>query len=70
MEKHFNKELVITKKDNEDFENSTKCWFCDNDYIDGGVKIKYHFYITRKSRAPAHRDCNSDVKLNSEPKKI
>ena len=26
MKKHFNKELVMTKKDNEDFENSTKCW--------------------------------------------
>ena len=26
MEKHFSKELVMTKKDNEDFENSTKCW--------------------------------------------
>ena len=24
MKKHFNKELVMTKKDNEDFENSTK----------------------------------------------
>ena len=23
MKKHFNKELVMTKKDNEDFENST-----------------------------------------------
>ena len=26
MKKHFNKELVMTKEDNEDFENSTKCW--------------------------------------------
>ena len=25
MKKHFNKELVMTKKNNEDFENSTKC---------------------------------------------
>ena len=25
MKNHFNKELVMTKKDNEDFENSTKC---------------------------------------------
>ena len=25
MKKHFIKELVMTKKDNEDFENSTKC---------------------------------------------
>ena len=25
MKKHFNKELVMTKNDNEDFKNSTKC---------------------------------------------
>ena len=25
MIKHFQKELVITEKDNEGFENSTKC---------------------------------------------
>ena len=34
MKKHFNKELVMTKKEIEDFKNSTKCWICDNDYID------------------------------------
>ena len=27
--KKLNKELVMTKKDKEDFENSTKCWICD-----------------------------------------
>ena len=25
MKKHFNKELVMTNEDNEDFENATKC---------------------------------------------
>ena len=30
----------MTKKDNKDFENSTKCWICDNDNIDGDVKSK------------------------------
>ena len=39
MKKLFNKELVMNKEDNEDFENSTKCWICDNDYIDGDVKV-------------------------------
>ena len=24
----------MTKENNEDFENPTKCWICDNDYID------------------------------------
>ena len=45
MKKHFNKELVMTKKDNEDFENSTKCWICDNDYIDNDVKVTDHCHI-------------------------
>ena len=39
MKKHFNKELVMSKEDNEDFENSAKCWICDNVYIDGDVKV-------------------------------
>ena len=48
MKKHFNKELVITKKDNEDFENSTKYWICDNDYIDGDVEVRDHCHIIGK----------------------
>ena len=39
MIKHFNKELVMTKKDNEDFKNSTKCSVCDSDYLDGDIKV-------------------------------
>ena len=26
MKKHSDKEIVMTEKDNEDFENSAKCW--------------------------------------------
>ena len=39
MKKTFNKELVMTKEDNEDFENSTKFQICDNDYVDGDVML-------------------------------
>ena len=62
IKKHFNKELVMTKEDNEDFDNSTKCWICDNDYIDGDVKVRDHCHITGKYRVSAYRDVN--VKLN------
>ena len=48
MKKHFNKKLVMTKEDNEDFKNSTKCWICNNDYIDNGVKVRDHCHITGK----------------------
>ena len=39
MKKHFNKELAMTKEDNEDFKNSTTCWICDNDYVDNAVLL-------------------------------
>ena len=37
--KHVNKELVMTKNDNEDFKSSIKCWICDNDYFDDDVVL-------------------------------
>ena len=40
MKIYFNKELVMTNEDNESFKNSTKCWICENEYIDGDVKVR------------------------------
>ena len=54
----------MTKEDNEDFKNSTKCWICDNDYINSDVKVKDHGHITGKYRGFAHRDCSINSKLN------
>ena len=65
MKKYFNKELVMTK-DNEDFENATKCWICDNFYFDGDVEVRDHCHITGKYRGSAHRDCN----CIPQPKKL
>ena len=66
MKEYFNKELAITKQDDEDFENSTKCWFCDNVYVDGNVKSRVHCHMTGKYRGSAHRDCNIKVQLNQK----
>ena len=64
MKKHFNKDLVMTKRDKEDFKNSSKCWICDNRYIDTDAKVRDHCHITGKYKGSAHRDCNINVKLN------
>ena len=64
VEIYFNKELVMTKKDNEHFENSIKCWICDNAYVDSDVKVRDHCHIIGKYRGPVRRDCNIKVKLN------
>ena len=66
MKKHFNKELVMIKEDNEDFRNSTKCWICDNDYIYNDVKVKDHCHIIEKYRGSAYRDSNINLKLNGK----
>ena len=64
MKKHFNKKLVMIKEENKDFENSTRRWICDNDYVDNDVKLRDHCHITGKNRVSAHRDCDINVKLN------
>ena len=61
MRKHFNKVLVMTKEDNEDFKNTT---VCDNDYIDNDVKVRYHCHIIGKYRGSAHKDYNINLILN------
>ena len=63
MKKHFSKKLMMSIKDNEDFKNSTKCWICDNDYVDSDVKVRDHCHITGKYRGSIHRDCCINLKL-------
>ena len=64
LKKNFNKELLITKEYNEDFESSTKSWISHHSYIDGHVEVRDHWHITGKYRGPVLRDYNTNVKLN------
>ena len=59
MKKKFNKELVMTKEDDEDFKNSIKCWICGKYYIDTDVDD-----TDGKYRGSAHGDGNIYLKLN------
>ena len=55
----------MTKKDDEDFQSSTKCWICENSYAGGDdVKLRNYCQITGKYRGSAHRVFNIKVKLN------
>ena len=54
----------MTETHDEDFDSSTKFWICDNTYVNGDVKVKGQFPVTKKYRAYAHRDCNIKAKLN------
>ena len=56
----------MTKKDNEDFQNSTKCWIWDNDYVDNDVKVRDHWHITEKYRGSAHGQRSINLNLNQK----
>ena len=57
MKKHFNKEIVMAKQENQDFMSSIKCWICDK------VKVRDHCHITEKDRDSALKDCNVNLTL-------
>ena len=54
----------MTKKNYDDYKNSTKYWICDINYVDGDVNVRDHCHITGKYRGSAQRCCNIKVKLN------
>ena len=62
MKKRFSKELVKTREDNEDFQNSTKSWIWDNSYANSDVKVRNHCHVTGKYRDSVYRDCNINIK--------
>ena len=66
MKNNFNKKLVITKEVDGDFENSAKCWICDNVYVDCYIKLRNQCLITGKYRSCARRDCNINVLANNK----
>ena len=64
IETEFNKPLVMTKKDHEDFRDSAKPWICKKAYKKGEVKVKYHHHITGKYLGSAYQKCNLNLSLS------
>ena len=47
----------MTKETDEDFENSAKCWICNNVYVDDDIKVRDHCLITGKYKGSSRREC-------------
>ena len=65
--------LVMTKKDEEDFQNAKKCWICQRQYKpdDGeNIPVRDHCHITGKYRGSAHKKCNFRLQISAEKIKI
>ena len=46
IKKHFNKNLVMSAKDEQRFQSSNKCWICDKLFDAGDNKVRDHYHVT------------------------
>ena len=60
MKKHFNKNLIMTEKE-EQFQSSNKCWICEKFIED--EKVRDHCHIIRKFSGVAQWSCNINLQL-------
>ena len=62
MKKHFNKNLVMSALENEEFERSNICWICSK-LINFDDKVRDHCHITDKYRVQHIGHVISTLKL-------
>ena len=53
--------MLITVEEQESFNNATRCWICNNDFVDDD-KERGHCHFTGKFRGAAHGKCNLALK--------
>ena len=58
MNKHFNKNLIMSKKEEHLFQQSNSRWICKRLIDNDEEKVRDHCHITGKFRGGAHWDCN------------
>ena len=56
--RHFNKILLMSKKDEQKFQASDKCWICGSLFDETNIKVRDHCHISGKFRGTAHQSCN------------
>ena len=58
INKHFNKNLIMTGKGEEQFQWSKTCWIYEKLIDNDDEKVSDYCHITGKFRGAAHWSCN------------
>ena len=66
INKHFNKNLIMSEKEKHLFQQSNSCWICKKLIDDDEEKVRDHFHVTGKFRSAAHWDCNIIFQLTEK----
>ena len=58
--------MIISKKEQTDFENAKSCHICTKEYNNKGVPVRDHCHVTGKYRGSAHTNCNLSYRLTNK----
>ena len=64
--KHFNKTLIMSEKEEYLFPQSNICWICKKLIANDEEKVRGHCHVTGKFRGTAHRNCNINFRLSKK----
>ena len=66
MNKHFNKNLIMSEKEEHLFPQSNSCWICRKLIDNDEEKVRDNYHVTGKFRDVAHGSCNINLKLTKK----
>ena len=66
MKKHFNKNLIISEKEENLFQQSNSCWICKKLIDNGEDKVRDQCLTTGNFRGAAHWNCNINFQLTKK----
>ena len=67
MKKHFNKNLIMSEKEEEEFQLNNICWICEKLIDDDDEKVRDHCHVTGNFRGAVHWSCNINLQLTKVP---
>ena len=66
MKEPFNKNLIMSEKEQHLFQQSNSCWICKKIINDEDEKVREHCHVTSKYRGAAYWDCNINFQLTKK----
>ena len=66
MNKHFNKNLIMSEEEEHLFQQSNSCWICEKLIDNDDEKVRDHCHVTGKFRGVAHGSCNINLQLTKK----
>ena len=58
--------MIISEKEQFDFENAKSCHICNREYNNKDVRVRDHCYVTGKYSGSAHTKCNRSYILTNK----